>query len=232
MYPCGIGGLIGSGAFAQAQTRRDAAQLSGQVLPFPDSQVVQELLATHPAEGAAGQPLPLIAQVVPQVEVGGEIGVLVGEAGVLLPGGLLPVGGSLPRVGNRQRGREHQHLTQTAFGIGLQHHPAESGVDRQLGQAAPDIGDGAGGVERPEFLQQLHTVTDAAPIRRVQEREVLHIAELQRGHLQQHRREIGAQDLRIGVARPGFEVLLGVQPDAHPRCGAPGSTGPLRGRGL
>ena len=61
-------------------------------------------------------------------------------------------------------------------------------------------------VEGAELLQQLHAVADAARVRRVQEREVLDVAELQRRHLQDHRGQVGPQDLRIGVARAGREV--------------------------
>ena len=69
-------------------------------------------------------------------------------------------------------------------------------------------------------------------VRRVQEREVLDVAELQRRHLQDHRGEVGPQNLRVGVARPRLEVLLRVQPDAHARRDASRPAGPLRGRRL
>ncbi len=89
------------------------------------------------------------------------------------------------------------------------------GSSGQLGEPAAEVGDRAVLVERAEFLQQLHTVADAALVRRVEERKVLDVAEIQRRHLQDHRGEVGPQDLGIGVAGPGFEVGLGVEPDAH-----------------
>ena len=78
----------------------------------------------------------------------------------------------------------------------------------------------------------MHTIADAALIRRIQERKILHIAEVQCGHLQHHRGQIGAQDLRVGVPGPSVEVCLRVQPDAHSRRCPTGPAGPLRGGGL
>ncbi len=60
----------------------------------------------------------------------------------------------------------------------------------------------------------------------------LDVAEPQCRHLQDHRGEVGAQDLRVGVARARREVVLGVQPDADAGRHATGATGPLRGRRL
>ncbi len=54
----------------------DLTELAVQVLPFADTQPVQELVATHLAETAPAQLLPLLAQVLPQLQVGQEVGVL------------------------------------------------------------------------------------------------------------------------------------------------------------
>ena len=113
-----------------------------------------------------------------------------------------------------------------------QDHPAEPRVDGQLREPAADVGDRAVAVEGAEFLQQQHAVADAALVGRIEEREVLDVAELQRRHLQDHRGEVGPQDLGVGEARPRLEVLLGVQPDAHAGRDAPRAARPLRGRGL
>ena len=151
---------------------------------------------------------------------------------MFLPSRLLPASGAFPRVRDRERGGQHQHLTQAALGVRLQDHPAQPRVHGKLGEAPADVGDRSRSVERPEFLQQCYSVVDAAPLRRVEERKARDVAELQGGHLQDHRGEVGAQDLRVGESRPGREVLFGVEPDAHTGCGAAGPAGPLRGRGL
>ena len=193
---------------------------------------MQVFLAAHPAECAAGHRLSLSDQVVPQVQVGHEVAGLIGETGMFLSSRLLPAGGAFPRVRDRERGGQHQHLAQAALGVRLQDHPAQPRVDGKLGEAPADVGYRSRSVERPEFLQQCHSVVDAAPLRRVEERKARDVAELQGGHLQDHSGEVGAQDLRVGESRPGREVLFGVEPNAHTGCGAAGPASPLRGRGL
>ena len=193
---------------------------------------MQEVFPAHPPEGAAGQLLSLAAQVPPEIQEGQEVAVVVGEAGVLGAGRLLPVRGAFPWVGDRQRCGDDEHFRQAALGIGLQDHPAQAGVDGKLGEPAAEIGDARRLVERTEFLQHRDAVVDAAPLGRVDERELGDVAELQRRHLQDHRGEVGPQDLRVGVERPAVEVLLGVQPDADPGRGASGPPRPLRRRRL
>ncbi len=237
VHPRGVGGF-GVVGLLDAQIARDAAQLPGEVLPLADAQVVQELLATHPPKRVAGALFPLLTQVAPEVQKGDEIGVFVGEAGVLLPRRLFAVGRPLPRVGDRQRRGEHEDLAHASLAVSLQDHPAQPRVDGQLRQPAPHVGDrtvaariaaSGGGVEGAEFGQQHHPVADAAPLRRVEKREGLDVAEVERRHLQDHCSEIGPQDLRVGVARSRREVIFGVQPDTDAWRGAARPPGSLRG---
>ena len=85
----GFGGRL---AERHAQPAGGAAELAVQVLPLADAQVVQELALDRAAELVAAQHLLLLAEVAPQVEQGEEVGVLVGEPGVQLVGGLLVIG--------------------------------------------------------------------------------------------------------------------------------------------
>src|SRR5262249_60244149 len=62
---------------------------------------------------------------------------------------------------------------------------------------------------------------DVARGRRIHEREVRALAEVERRRLQDDRGEAGAQDLRVGELRPRAEVLLAVQPDADAVGGPP-----------
>ncbi len=156
----------------------------------------------------------------------------IGEPGVALARRLLAVNGPFPWVRNGQCRSEHQDFAHASFGVGLQNHPAQPGVDGQPRESTAEVGDHALLVERTEFLQQLHAVADAAAVRWIQEREVLDVSELQCRHLQDHRGEVGPQYLRFGVARAGFEVLLGVEADAHPRCHPTTPARPLCGRCL
>ena len=150
---------------------------------------------------------------------------------MLLPGGVLAVGGPLPRIRNRQCRRQDQHLADAVLGVGGQDHPAQPRIDRNLRQPPPDGGE-LGALEGAELLQQRHSVADAAGVGRVEEAEALDVTESEGGHLQDDRGEVGAQDLRLGVARACLEVAFGVQPDTHPGRSAPGSAGPLRRRRL
>ena len=222
----------GFSGLPDAEVAGDAAQLARQVLPLPDPQVVQELLTAHPAERTAGPLFALLAEIPPQVEVGGEVGLLVGEAGVLLASGVLTLGGAFARIGDRQRGGQHQHLPHAAFGVGLQDHPADARIEWYPSQPAAGLGEAPFTIESTEFLQQGHAVADAALLRRIEERELLDVAESEGGHLEDDCGEVGPQNFRIGVARPAREVLLGIQPDAHAGGGAPGPAGPLGRRRL
>ena len=120
--------------------------------------------------------------------------------------------GPLPRVGDRQRRGQHQHLAHAALGVGLQNHPAQPRVDGQARQATAEVGDRALLIEGAELLQQLHAVADTASVRRVEEREVLHLAELQRRHLQ-------------NAPRRGWSAV------SRDRCSADGRRSPPRNTG-
>ena len=86
-------------------------------------------------------------------------------------------------------------------------------------------------VERAELVQQRDAVADLAAVGRVEEREVLDLAEAERLHLQDHRGEARAQDLGIGERGARGEVLLGVQADADAVGLAPAAALALVGRG-
>ena len=84
----------------------------------------------------------------------------------------------------------------------LEDHAADARVERQLGQLAADRRQLVGVVDRAELVEQLVAVGDGAPRRRLEEREVLDRAQVQRLHAQDHAGQRRAQDLRVGEARP------------------------------
>ena len=184
------------------------------------------------AELVARERALLLAHVAPEVHVGEEVRPLGGEAGVVAVGLLALVGRALARVLDRERRRDHDHLPRAAQPVGLEHHPPQARVDGQLRQPAPERRQPLGVVEGGQLLQQPDAVAHLAPVGRVEEREVLDVAEARRGHLQDHRGEVGAQDLRVGEARAPVEVLLGVEPHADPVGGAAAAALALVGRGL
>ena len=190
-----------------------APQLAGEVLPLAHAHVVQVLGLAALAELAAGERALLLAQVAPEVEVGEEVRGLVGEARVLLVGLRALLLRALARVLDRERGDDRDHLGGAVELARLEDHPAHPRVDLELRQAPAGLRQAPVAVDRPQLLQQPDAVADLAAVGRVQEREVLDVAELERGHPQDHRGEVGAQDLGVGEARALLEVLLGVEAD-------------------
>jgi hypothetical protein len=126
--------LTGRGVQRDAEALEQLAQLGVDVLPLADAQVVEELRPAQSPEGARRQLSLLGAYVLPQVEVGDEVRLLVGEARVLLVGSLLLVGRPLARVLDRERCRDDQHLADAAVAVGLDDHPGQSRVERELGE--------------------------------------------------------------------------------------------------
>ena len=125
-----------SGVDLEPDAERDLAELAVDVLPLPDAEVVEVLAPAHPPERARAERLLLLPQVAPEVEVGHEVGVGVGEAAVVGGGRLLLAGRPLPRVLDRQRRREDEHLP---------HHAVAIGLDRPSGPAADRPGCGRAG---------------------------------------------------------------------------------------
>ncbi len=226
----------GVGLPPQPDAPGDLPQLRDEVLPLPDPQPVQVLLLTHPPEARGAPFLLLLAQVGPQVQPRQEVGRVVGEAGMHRPSGLTGLDRCLARILDRQRGGDDDDLAQRAEAVGLQHHPTQPWVDRKCREPAAQFGDPRravlGGFQRSEFLEQRHTVGDRAPVRGIEEREVGDLAQPQRGHRQDHRGEVGAQDLRLGELRAPEVVGLVVEPDTDARRHPAAPPGPLVGRGL
>ena len=200
-----------SAAAASRDRRRDRdtevlarlPQLSMDVLPLTDPQVVQELLTAHPAERVAGALALLLAQVGPQAEVGQEVAGRVTEARVQLVGLRLLVDRAFARVLDRQRRRDDEDLVDDSLLLRLEHHATEPRVEGKPREPASGLGEGhdLAGLERAELAEQLDAVGDVARVRRLDEREAGDLAEAERGHLQDHRREVGPQDLRLGELR-------------------------------
>ena len=91
---------------------------------------------------------------------------------------------------------------------------------------------GVGRADRRQLLEQQVAVADGGRVGRLDEREGGDVAEADRRHLQDDRRQVGAQDLRLGELRAGVEVVLAVQADAGARGDAPAPPGALVRRRL
>ena len=208
------GGSPGVWLSSSLHALRRPAELADEVLPLADAQVVEELGVAALAELVRRELELALADVPPEVEQREEVGELVGEPGVELVGLRLLLGRALARVLDRERRRDHDHLLRAVLPLGLEDHPAQAGIDRELREPAPELGELLLLVERGELLQQPHAVADLAAVGRVEEREVLDVAEAGGGHGEDHGGEARAQDLRVGELRALLEVLLVVEADA------------------
>ena len=137
---------------------------------------------------------------------------------MLLTGLLTLVLGALSRVLHRHGRRDDDDLAQTARLCPFDDHPPKPRVDRKPGEVTTNVGEPAFGlgmvwVDGVELLEQCNTISNVAQLGRLDERKPFHVAQTERRHLQNHRREVRARYLRFGELRTGVEVLLRVEPD-------------------
>ncbi len=234
-----VDGILARGVVAHEQLGLLARrlELTVQILPFAQPQVVEVLALAQAPEGTAGQFALLLAHVVPQVEVAEEVALLVLEPGVLLIRLGLRVRGALTRILDRHRRDDDEYLPQRAVLGGGDEHASEPRVDGQAREGAAGRSQLlarplSGGVEGVQFLEQRQAVLDLAGVGRVDEREARDVAEAQGRHLQDDAREVRPQDLGVGELRAGREILLRVQPDADAVGDTATPAGALTGGGL
>ena len=203
------------------------AQLADDVAPLAPPQVVEELRSAHAPERRTRQVAGLHRQVAPQVQVRDEVRMRVGQACVRGVRRALVLGRALAHVLDRQRRHDDEHLRGTAQALGLQQHAPQARVDRQACQVPSDAGEpvlgrGRGRVraltilrERADLHEEGHAVAHRAPIRGVQEREVLNRAQPEGRHLQDDAGQRRTQDFRLRETRARQVVGLGEQADRH-----------------
>ena len=95
-----------------------------QVAPFPQPHEGQELGLTQVAQLILGQLPDLLVVVIPQLEQGQKIGLLIPKPTMFLVGCLLFFQWPLARILHGQRGDDDEHLAQTAFPSRRQQHAA------------------------------------------------------------------------------------------------------------
>ena len=98
----------------------------------------------------------------------------------------------------------------------LQHHSRQTRIHRQLAQLAAQRRQLIGrrlfiGAYRAQLFQQTHAVLNVALIRRFDKRERGDIAQPQRRHLQNDRRQVGAQNFRVGKLRTRQEIIFRIK---------------------
>ena len=139
----------------------------------------------------------------------------------------LVLGRALAHVLDRQRRHDDEHLRGASQALGLQQHAPQARVDRQACQVPADAGEpvlgrGRGRVraltilrERADLHEEGHAVAHRAPIRGVQEREVLDRAQAQGRHLQNDAGQRRAQDLGLRETRARVVIGLREEADRH-----------------
>ncbi|MCY1410440.1 hypothetical protein D9M71_258090 [compost metagenome] len=203
-----------------------------RIAPLAQAQIVQEVLPAPATQRIGAERLALFLEAAPEVDQCGEVGIRVLPLRMRLVGGLLALDRTLARVLHRKRAGHGEHFIETALMRRFQQHAAEARINGQARQLAAQRGELALAVHRREFLQQGEAVLDRLAVRRLDEGEGLDIAEAQVEHLQDHRRQVGAEDFRIGEGRPREEVLLAVQAHADARLDPPATALALVGAGL
>ena len=204
----------GLAVYIQSQIATGQQQLPMGLAPFAQAQVVEKVLPTPAAQLVLGQRLALLLESTPEIDEGRKIGVFIPPLGMGLIGRLLTFDRSFPRVLHRQGAGDDQHLVQTAEPGCFHQHPADARVHRQPRQLPAFLSDAAVPLDRTELLQEVEAVADGAAFRWLDEGEILDPAQPQMQHLQDHRRQVGTQDLRVGKGRAAVEVLFAVQSNA------------------
>ena len=132
-----------------------------------------------------------------------------------LVGLCLRLHGTFAHILHAQRAGNHQHFIECLPFVRSQHHAPHPRVQRQFGQGTTHIGQLQRIVNRAQFGQQLVAIGNSPTRRRFQKRKRLHIAQMQRLHAQDHRRQRRTQNLGVGKARPAIEIGLVVQANAN-----------------
>ncbi len=221
----------------QPERARHLLELVNDIRPLAVAQIVEELAAAHAAELRAGQLALLSVQIPPQCQVRQEVRGARGEPGVKLIR-LCPLfGGALADILHREGGDQNEHLGGAAVLLAFNEHAAEPGIQRESGQLAADsCVEGRG----PRYGYRWHRSPPGAGyqrvrrplIRRINEGELGDVAKPQRDHLEDHRGERGALNLRLGELVAMGEVFFRVQANADAVRHAPTSARALIGAGL
>ena len=216
----------------QAQLTYLGQQLAVNIMPLAHPQPGQELFATELAQFVLAKVAGLFMVVVPNIQPGDKIGTLMTKTGMVLIGRLLGLLRTIPWVLHAQRGDDDQHLMQAALLGGGQQHTRQTRIQRQTRQATPQRGQLLRLIQRPQLMQQAQAILDVTLVRGIDEGKLGDLAQAHGLHFQDHRRQIGAPDLRIGKGGTVIEVLLGIEADTDPSTHPATTPGTLIGRGL
>ncbi len=114
----------------------DGAELVVDVAPLTEAEIGKEVLLARLAEFAAGEGVFLFVKKFPDVEVGEEVGVGVGEFFVRGVGEVALIEGTVARVLGREGGGDDEDVVEAAVLLTGEDHATDSGVDGEAGEGA------------------------------------------------------------------------------------------------
>ena len=214
-----------------ARLGKRLAQLLPDVAPLGHAREAQEAGLAELAQRVLAGRLR-IRRGPPDLQQAEEVGIRGGEGLVRRLGQLAFLLGPFARIRDAEPGGKDEHVGQAALLTRLQEHAAQGRIQRQARQLAAGRGHCVRVVHGPQLAQQVVARPDGRADRRIEERKALDLAEPERLHAQDHLRQVGALDLRLGEARALEKILLGVEPDADAVLDAPGAAGALVGAAL
>ena len=132
-------------------------------------------------------------------------------------------------------GNDDHDIIEAAVGIGLNEHAGHARIQWDAGKIAADGGERGLVllvVEGAELVEECETIADGLVLGRLDEGEFFDITELERNHLQDDAREVGAQDFRVGELGAAFKILFAVEADGDAVGNAAATAGALVGGGL
>ena len=144
-----------------------------------------------------------------------QVGTLVLELRVREIGRSLLLGGAFARVLHGKSSGDDEHFGEAVLLFRGEHHASDARVEGKLREARADGSEAMLRVDRAELVEKLVAIGDHAWMRRVEQGELLDMAEVERRHAQDHGSERRAQDFGLAEFGPLREVFLVVETYAH-----------------
>ena len=147
----------------------------------------------------------------------------------------LEVEGAFAHILDGHGGNDDHDIIEASVGIGLNEHACHARVEGDAGEIPADGGERGLVllvVEGAELVEERETIADGLVLGRLDEGELFDITELERNHLEDDTREVGAQDFWVGELGTAFKILFAVEADGDAVGNAAATAGALVGGGL
>ena len=210
--------------------RAQLLELPDDIRPLAHALVGQHVLLAPLALLARAEFLPLLlpfgeprlaAPRAPDAQIRREIARRVGEPRVHEVRGVALQLGADARILDGERRRDHEDVVHAALVDRREKHARKPRIERKNAHRLAELRQATFHRRRAELDERRAAIGDEPGGRRIDEREVLGLAEVQRLHLENDAREVRAQDLRLGELGAALEVLLGIQANRDARAKPP-----------